>query len=171
METKFSKQLVRPIPGYEGYYSASIGGRIYCHARKGRKGRWLKERPNTTYSRVPLSKEGIRVWHHVQRLIALTFIPNPENKPQVNHKNMNKHDNSVKNLEWVTWRENWEHARDHGSYRGNMLSEQEQVELYQQYQTGQYTYDDLAEKFRISTSSVYRHIVKLREQPPMLKAA
>jgi len=167
-----TERVLRPIPGFEGYYSATKGGKIYRHDRKNVKAGWVKQRINTMYSRIPLYVPGQKCkWLHVHRLIAITFIPNPENKPQVNHRNMDKHDNRVENLEWVTWRENWEHARDHGSYRGNMLTEQEQMELYLQYQTRQYTYDDLAEKFRISTSSVYRHIVKLREQPPMKKAA
>jgi len=154
-----TKQVLKPIPGFEGYYSATRDGKIYRHARKNVKAGWIKERRNREYSRVPLSKVGERrKWHHVHRLIAITFIPNPDNKPQVNHKNCNKHDNRVANLEWVTWRENWEHARDNGKYRGRMLDDTEKLELYRQYQTQLYSRIELAAAFSISASSVDRHI-------------
>lgn len=153
---------VKPIPGFEGLYSATCDGRIYRHANKKVKPGFLIIERNTAYLRVPLFKDGLRTWHHVHRLVAAAFIPNPEEKPQVNHKNFNKHDNKVENLEWVTRRENWQHARDNGVFTGNMISENEQIELYHLYTTGKYTYQQLAKKFGISLSSVGRHITKHR---------
>jgi hypothetical protein len=164
MEIKEKKVIaVRPIPGYERLYSATSDGRIYCHPRRGVKACFVKIRSNTEYARIPLWKDGVRTWHHVHRLVASAFLPNLLNKPQVNHKNCNKHDNSVDNLEWATKKENWDHARDHGKYRGIMLSEEDQLELYGLYRTGLFTRNRLAKIFSISLSTVDRHIKKHRE--------
>ena len=56
----------------------------------------------------------IKFRRRVHRLVAEIFIPNPENKPFVNHKNLNKKDNNVDNLEWVTASENSIHAQSNG---------------------------------------------------------
>lgn len=63
-----------------------------------------------------------RITRKVHRLVAETFIPNPENKPTVNHKDGNKANNHIDNLEWTTYSENQQHAYDIGlcpKYKGN----------------------------------------------------
>lgn len=58
------------------------------------------------YRRIGIRLNGIRSYHKLSRLTALTFIPNPENKPQVNHKNGIRNDDRLENLEWCTCSEN-----------------------------------------------------------------
>lgn len=61
------------------------------------------------YLRVKLYRNGVRMWRRIHRLVAKTFLPNPENLPEVNHQNRDKMNNGVDNLEWVTHQANIDH--------------------------------------------------------------
>lgn len=88
-----------PIKGYEGLYEVSDQGRV--KSLKFGKERILKPRRNNCgYLQVCLYKNVEQKMYLVHRLVSKTFIPNPKNLTEVNHKDENKENNSVQNLEW-----------------------------------------------------------------------
>lgn len=111
----------RDIKGYEGRYQVSNRGNVRSIDHYGKHGKgdalqFVRGRALTPYKnhkgylKVKLrnldgTKKGVRV----SRLVASSFIPNPDGLPEVNHKNFDKEDNSVGNLEWVTGSQNIEH--------------------------------------------------------------
>lgn len=111
-------EIWKDVEGYEGIYQVSTYGRVKSLAREvtdlfGAK--MIEERiighcESSKYYTVSLYKNNAGESTSVHRLVAKTFIPNPENKPCVNHIDGNKHNNHVENLEWVTYSENILHA-------------------------------------------------------------
>lgn len=95
----------RPIKGYEKYKISNKG-----EVENIKTGRILKKDASRKYYEVVLSSNGKTKKYAIHRLVATHFIPNPENKPQVNHKDGNKLNNNVSNLEWVTRSENILHS-------------------------------------------------------------
>ena len=87
------------IPGYEGLYSIDKSGNVYSHYRNV----ILKTHTSHNgYLMINLYKGGISKLIPIHRLVALTFIPNPENKPEIDHIDTNRKNNSVDNLRWCT---------------------------------------------------------------------
>jgi hypothetical protein len=102
------KEIWRDIPNYEGYYQASTYGNV----RNIKTGIILKPYINKKngYAYINLSKNGLSKTIRMHRIIALTFVKNKLNKPCINHKDGNKENNCVSNLEWCTQKENVNHA-------------------------------------------------------------
>lgn len=100
------------IDGFENYF-IDKEGRVYNSKRN----KYLKPYcDNLGYLQVALSKEGKLYHYRVHRLVATHYLEPIEGKPFVNHKNGNKKDNRLENLEWCTNRENMIHARATGRY-------------------------------------------------------
>lgn len=106
-------EIWKPIIGYEGYYEVSNLGRVR-RIKRGRGtqvGRLLKGWLDYDgYWGVLLTKNNKSMCYSIHRLVAKAFLPNPENKTQVNHIDGDKQNNSVTNLEWCTPKENIQHA-------------------------------------------------------------
>lgn len=100
-------EIFKDIEGYEGIYQISNLGRVkslnYNHTRKEKI---LKPRNCHSYLRVQLYKNGQKEMPFIHRLVAQAFLSNPQNLPEVNHKDEDKSNNCVDNLEWVTRKEN-----------------------------------------------------------------
>ena len=107
--------MIKPLENYNGYF-ISDKGKVYCNLGKGnrRNGKTVslyEVQPRYTingYARVYIRNTitNKRKDLYIHRLVAQYFIPNPENKKYVNHKNCIRDDNRVENLEWCTSREN-----------------------------------------------------------------
>lgn len=94
---------MKDILNYEGLYAITSCGKVWSY----RSQKFLKPRKNNEgYLHVDLYKDGKRKSYLIHRLVAEVYIPNPENKTDVNHKNEIPTDNYVNNLEWTTHKEN-----------------------------------------------------------------
>ncbi len=119
------KEKWKNISGYEGFYQVSdlgnvrsVGGVTNNPSGKVQtvKERVLKNRieSGTGYPRVSLWRDGKSTKVYTHALVARAFVPNPQEKPQVNHLDSDRTNNAASNLEWVTGAENLSHARDKG---------------------------------------------------------
>ena len=112
--------LFKAVKEYEGLYEVNELGEVYSCERIASDGRPIQRKQlkgghfSNTYRFVCLRKDGVNKNHSVHRLVAEAFIPNPNNLPEVNHKDGNKQNNCVDNLEWCTRSENLKHAVEIG---------------------------------------------------------
>ena len=121
--TNTSHEIWKDIKGFENLYQVSNLGNVKTLGNMARakcidKNGIRKPQINHKgYLGVILHKDGIYYQKLIHRLVAEAFIPNPENKQQVNHIDTNKQNNCVENLEWTTQDENMAHAASHGIYK------------------------------------------------------
>jgi hypothetical protein len=141
-------------------YYVDFVGNVYTNGKK------LKSRhAKGGYKQINLYVDGRRITKQIHRLVAETYLPNPENKPQVNHRDGNKDNNWLGNLEWNTPLENVEHSIRTGlrdtkgeNNFGSKLTEKEVKEIRDKFVPRQYTYKMLAQEYNVSQMTIYRII-------------
>lgn len=161
----------RDIPGFEGHYMASNLGRVFSVPRTDDKGRpqggkLMAFRLSGKYFAVHLCKNGIRSEHYVHRLILSAFVTIPDKNSVVNHRNGEKIDNRLENLEWVSASENMRHSfrelsRKPSGPRGAdhhqaKLTENEVRLIRMIRETEGWTHSRLALQFKVSKATIRR---------------
>ena len=148
----------KKIKNYPNYL-ISDQGRVYSYYTK----KFLKPRKkNSGYFQIGLRKNGVRKFYIIHRLVALAFIPNPENKRTVNHIDGCKINNFIHNLEWATQSENVQHSYDNGlqkAIKGSKhyqakLSEDQVLEIRKLYKTGEYSQRGLGKIFGVYRAAI-----------------
>lgn len=143
---------MKNIKGFEGLYSACESGKIWGHRQKKYLKPWLIGHGYEMVSlyRIPRKNEKFLV----HRLVAQTFISNPENLREVNHKNAELRDNRPENLEWVSSKQNKRHAWKNRLYTHNKLTEEQVREIRRRYKEGGIRQIELAVEYRTTQFNI-----------------
>ena len=151
--------MFKDIRGFEGFYRISKSGIVFDVSKNSRK---HSTKNSHGYKVIYLSKNGDGNQFRINRLVALTYLPNLENKPCVNHKNGIKYDDRVSNLEWVTHKENTRHAMDTGlmkvkkgqEHSQSKLTEKDVLEIRELCENGYLFQYEIAEIYGIARNTV-----------------
>lgn len=144
-------EVWKPIEGCDGYEVSNLG-RV--------KSFWRRKKPHilkptrfcgSDYLHVVFIINGKRKYFAIHRLVAKAFVPNPENKPCVNHINGVKTDNRAENLEWVTYSENLQHAYKTGLHKRKFTNEQI---CYMRDNPDNFTIEQLGELFNTTPTKI-----------------
>ncbi len=163
-------EIWKDIEGYEGFYKVSDYGNVkrISGSNRCKKDRNLVLKTKKSgYKFVGLSINSKLKYFHVHRLVAYAFIENKENKPFVNHKDMNKGNNSSNNLEWMTSSENNIHAR-----KNKVFKKTYRLGIYNKksVQIGQYINNELvyiwdsitsaAKFYKVSSTAIGKSLIR-----------
>lgn len=151
----------KPIENYNSLYEVNEKGEVRSlyhwngHKYEKRKKPYILKQSNTTtgYKKVELVKDGKRKSLKVHRLVAIAFIPNPMNKPYINHIDGNPINNCVENLEWCTQHENVVHAYETGLRKISHITKEE----LQRYVENGVTFHQIMKKEHISVKRLQNY--------------
>lgn len=167
-------EIFEQVPGYGGLILVSNFGNVKIKAREWESGnhggkrrieeRQIKTRDSLGYRVFDFHYSGQKKILKVHRIVGALFVPNPENKPFINHKDMDRANNHFSNLEWTTAKENIQHARNnktwkaptttaHGERAAKAKLTKEQA-LHVKNSNSRVK--DLAELYNVNTSSICR---------------
>lgn len=174
LQIKNEQGSFKIVHGYDNLYCVNPCGTVMSPSYVDKSGMLRKSRALSSVKRgkgyccVGLIKNGKQVHVSVHRLVAEAFIPNPKNLPQVNHKDGNKENNHVSNLEWCTNQENAIHAfanklripTCHVGDRNTRakLSNEDIRYIRESMESAR----ELSEKFNVSVSAIYKIREKVR---------
>lgn len=157
-------EIWKPIFGYEGIYSISDHGKIKSHVRKFRtKEKILKNyKDKNGYFKVSLSSNGIKKLFKIHQLVCINFLNKDSFNLVVNHKDGNKENNHVSNLEYITSSQNSIHAFNiglrkilKGSQIGtSKLNEKEIITIRNIHSKGGITCKELASMYKVDISNI-----------------
>lgn len=161
-----SREEFKPIKGFEDRYLISNFGRVISlRYRSGPDRKELKKyMHNRGYWQVDLYKNKKNERHRVHQLVAKYFVPNPKKLPHINHKDGDKLNNIAENLEWVTNKQNIQHAHKNGLFdytkkqgSNNAMSKLSPSDVAKIYLLGDYfSNQELSRMFNISYQTITR---------------
>lgn len=155
----YQNEIWKPIQGFENYYITNYG-RVWSTISN----QWLKPTLNQrgNYKRYYVSL-GSKSKKQIHRLVAEAFLPNPDNLPEVDHKDTNGLNNHVDNLRWCSHKENMANELTQKNIKKNTgyFVEIEEIATGKKF----YGYEEVAKKFEVNKETVRKHLKNIVQHP------